>query len=56
MSGRLIKKLGSCCAITDDEPKDITWSSYRSYAFGDEGAVGINQWGEIKMKTPASAA
>jgi hypothetical protein len=34
----------------------ITWSSYRSYAFGEEGAVRINQWGEIKMKTPASAA
>jgi hypothetical protein len=38
------------------EPEQWPRSSYRSYAFGDEGAVGINQWGEIKMKTPASAA
>jgi hypothetical protein len=38
------------------EPEQWPWSSYRSYAFGEEGAVRINQWGEIKMKTPASAA
>jgi putative transposase len=38
------------------EPEQWRWSSYRSYAFGEEGAVRINQWGEIKMKTPASAA
>jgi hypothetical protein len=38
------------------EPGQWLWSSYRSYAFGEEGAVRINQWGEIKMKTPTSAA
>jgi len=37
-------------------PEQWPWSSYRSYAFGEEGAVRINQWGKIKMKTPASAA
>jgi hypothetical protein len=30
------------------------WSSYRSYAFGEKGAVRINQWGEVKMKIPAA--
>jgi len=38
------------------EPEHWPWSSYRSYAFGEEGAVRINQWGEVKMKTAASAA
>jgi putative transposase len=38
------------------EPEQWPWSSYRSYAFGEEGAVRINQWGKIKMKTPPSAA
>jgi len=38
------------------EPEQWPWSSYRSYAFGEEGAVRINQWGQIKMKTPPSAA
>ena len=38
------------------EPEQWPWSSYRSYAFGEEGAVRINQWSEIKMKTPTSAA
>jgi hypothetical protein len=32
------------------------WSSNRSYAFGEEGAVRINQLGEAKMKIPAQAA
>jgi hypothetical protein len=38
------------------EPEHWPWSSYRSYALGEEGAVRINQWGEVKMKTAASAA
>jgi len=38
------------------EPEQWPWSSYRSYAFGDEGAVRINQWGEAKMKIPTPAA
>ena len=38
------------------EPEQWPWSSYRSYAFGEAGAVQINQWGEAKMKTPTQAA
>ena len=38
------------------EPEQWPWSSYRSYAFGEEGAMRINQWGEAKMKIPAQAA
>ena len=38
------------------EPEQWPWSSYRSYAFGEAGAVRINQWGMIKMKTPTQAA
>jgi putative transposase len=38
-----------------EEPEQWPWSSYRSYAFGEEGAVRINQWGEVKMKIPAQA-
>jgi putative transposase len=33
------------------EPEQWPWSSYRSYAFKEEGAVRINQWGEAKIKT-----
>ncbi len=32
------------------EPEQWPWSSYRSYAFGEEGTVRINQWGEAKIK------
>jgi putative transposase len=38
------------------EPEQWPWSSYRSYAFGEEGAVRINQWGEAKIKIPTPAA
>jgi putative transposase len=38
------------------EPEQWPWSSYRSYAFGEPGAVRINQWGEAKIKIPKSAA
>jgi putative transposase len=38
------------------EPEQWPWSSYRSYAFGEEGAVRINQWGEAKMKTAMPTA
>jgi putative transposase len=38
------------------EAEQWPWSSYRSYAFGEEGAVRINQWGEAKMKIPVPAA
>ena len=38
------------------EPEQWPWSSYRSYAFGEEGGVRINQWGEAKMKISKQAA
>jgi hypothetical protein len=39
-----------------EEPEQWPWSSYRSYALGEEGAVRINQWGEAKIKTLTQAA
>jgi putative transposase len=38
------------------EPEQWRWSSYRSYALGEEGAVKLNQHGpaEIKLTTPAA--
>jgi len=38
------------------EPEPWPWSSYPSYAFGEAGAVRINQWSEAKMKTRTPAA
>jgi putative transposase len=38
------------------EPEQWPWSSYRSYAFGEQGAVQINQWGEAKIKIATQAA
>jgi len=38
------------------EQEQWPWSSYRSYAFGEAGAVRINQWGEAKLKIPTPAA
>jgi len=38
------------------EAEQWPWSSYRSYAFGEEGLVRINQWAEAKLKTPTPAA
>ncbi len=38
------------------EPGQWPWSSYRSYAFGEAGAVQINQWAEAKIKTPTQTA
>jgi putative transposase len=38
------------------EPEQWRWSSYRSYAFGEEGAVRINQWAEAKIKIVTPAA
>ena len=32
------------------EPEQWKWSSYRSYAYGEETAVKINQWPEARMK------
>ena len=38
------------------EAEHRRWSNYRTYAFGDEGAVLINQCGEAKIKIPTQAA
>jgi putative transposase len=38
------------------EPEQWLWSSYRSYAFGEAGTVGINEWGEAVMKLRPPAA
>ena len=38
------------------EPEQWPWSSYRSYAFEEEGAVRINQWGKAKIKIATPAA
>ncbi len=38
------------------EPEQWRWSSYRSYAFGEDGAVRINRWGEAKIKIVTPAA
>ena len=37
-------------------PEQWPWSSYRSYAYGEEGAVRINQWDATAMKTRTPAA
>ena len=38
------------------EPEQWPWSSYRSYAFGEAGAVRINHWAEAKMRIATPAA
>jgi putative transposase len=32
------------------QPEQWIWSSYRSYAYGEAGAVKINQWEEATMR------
>ncbi|MGC2473951.1 MAG: transposase [Candidatus Sulfotelmatobacter sp.] len=32
------------------EPEQWAWSSYRSYALGEEGVVKLNQWPKAEMK------
>ncbi|MGA8153221.1 MAG: transposase [Terriglobales bacterium] len=39
-----------------DEPGQWAWSSFRSYAYGEVGAVRINQWGSAKLKIKGEAA
>jgi hypothetical protein len=38
------------------DPDQWRWSSYRTYALGEEGAVKLNQHGiaEIKLRTPTA--
>jgi putative transposase len=38
------------------EPEQWPWSSYRSYACGEQGPVRINQWDATTMKTRTPAA
>jgi hypothetical protein len=38
------------------EPEQWPWNSYRSYAFGEEGATRTNQQGEAKIKFPTLSA
>jgi REP element-mobilizing transposase RayT len=38
------------------QPDHWTWSSYRSYAFGETGPVQINQWQVHKLKIRRPAA
>ena len=38
------------------EPDHWAWSSFRSYAFGEAGAVQINQWQVHKLKIRRTAA
>jgi putative transposase len=38
------------------EPEQWPWSSYRGYAFEEEGAVRINQKGAAKLKISTPAA
>ena len=37
------------------EPEQWAWSSYRSYAYNEEGMVKINQWSEVGLKFPPAA-
>jgi len=37
------------------EPEQWEWSSYRSYAFGEEGRVKINQWGKAVLRGQPAA-
>ena len=39
-----------------ESPELWRWSSYRAYAFGEPGAVKVNDWGVLKLKVRAPAA
>jgi putative transposase len=39
-----------------DSPELWRWSSHRSYALGEAGAVPINEWDILKMKMRRPAA
>jgi len=38
------------------EPEQWAWSSFRSYAYGEVGAVRVNDWGSEKLKIREKAA
>jgi len=37
-------------------PELWRWSSFRAYAFGEVGAVRVNEWQVLKMKTRPQTA
>jgi putative transposase len=37
-------------------PELWKWSSFRAYAFGESGAVKVNEWSVLKMKIRRSPA
>jgi hypothetical protein len=37
------------------QPEQWEWSSYRSYAFAEESAVKINQWGKAVLRNQPAA-
>ena len=39
-----------------ESPELWRWSSYRAYAFGEEGPVKVNEWQVLKMKIRPPAA
>ena len=38
------------------EPEHWAWSSFRRYAYGEVGAVRVNDWGSAKLKIREKAA
>jgi putative transposase len=38
------------------KPEEWAWSSFRSYACGEDGAVKINQWSELKVRVREKVA
>ena len=51
MSHRFAKNAKRC-----HPPEQWEWSSYRGYAFGEEGAVKLNQWPEARLNKTQGAA
>ncbi len=56
LNGRLVAHRNPVARGLVQEAEQWPWSSYRSYAFGEDGAVGIDQWGKAKIKISGSAA
>ena len=36
------------------DPEQWVWSSFRSYAYGESGAVQLNEWGVAKIRSKAA--
>ena len=37
-----------------ETPDQWQWSSFRAYAYGERGPVGVNDWSVLKMKVHAA--